>query len=130
MKKALIVEDSKPIADVWNLTLLREGFESVETLHDSNNVLETVDRLHPDIVLMDINIPGEYDGIELTSLLTSKYEDLKVLILTFHNEPEIMKRSFEAGANGYVVKSSGLKEIRQAINEVFEGKKYICETMR
>lgn len=130
MKSALIVEDSKSIAEIWRMTLCSEGFESITILDNGHEVEKKVLQLIPEIILMDINIIGELDGLELTSRISKMEKNIPVLVLTLHDEPEILRRAIHSGANGFVVKSSPLNEIRQAIQTLLTGNDYICEEMR
>jgi CheY-like chemotaxis protein len=69
MKKAVIVEDFKLIADIWHSTLLDEGFDTIEVIRNSDQVEQVIETIQPDIILMDINLPGKHNGLELTDLL-------------------------------------------------------------
>jgi len=130
MKKAVIVEDFKLIADIWYATLKEEGFETVEVVRNSDEVEAIIEKIDPSIVLMDINLPGRYNGLELTDMLLKKKPTLSILILTIHTEPTYIHRAIESGAKGYVTKNSSLSELKIAINEILKGNTYLCEEIR
>lgn len=77
----------------------------------------------PDIILMDISL-GETSGIELTRILLGVYPTLKVIILSMLNSEEIVLSAVDAGAAGYLPKSTSKDEMIRAINEVYEGRPY------
>jgi DNA-binding NarL/FixJ family response regulator len=77
----------------------------------------------PDIVLMDINMPG-MDGIEATKIIAAKYAKVKVIVLSMHSSKEFVAGLIEAGASGYILKNTGRKELVQAIQAVSEGKTF------
>lgn len=130
MKNAVIVEDFKLIADIWHATLLEEGFETIKVVRNSNDVEGVIESVNPLIVLMDINLPGKHNGLELTELLLTKFPTLHILILTIHTEPTYIQRALQAGAKGYVTKNSSLSELKTAIKEILDGQVYICEEIR
>jgi two-component system response regulator NreC len=80
--------------------------------------------LRPDIVLMDITMPG-LDGVEATRLITQRDPSIRVLILTMHDNEEVFLRSLAAGAAGYVLKRSGGHELVGAIRSTHEGNTYL-----
>lgn len=127
MRKALIVEDFKIIANMWETLLLEEGFTQIFISHNSDDIEQFIQQNQTEIILMDINIPSSKNGITLTESLLSIQKDLKIIMLTIHNDPSIIKKSFEAGAKAFITKNSGIKEIKKAIKLVQSGKRYLCE---
>jgi DNA-binding NarL/FixJ family response regulator len=127
MRKALIVEDFKIIANMWETLLLEEGFTQIFISHNSDDIEQFIQQNQTEIILMDINIPSSKNGIMLTESLLSIQKDLKIIMLTIHNDPSIIKKSFEAGAKAFITKNSGIKEIKKAIKLVQLGKRYLCE---
>lgn len=87
--------------------------------------LEMVRRKRPDVVLMDVSMPG-IGGMEATRKLTKTYPDLKVVVLTVHIDDPFPSRLLQAGAVGYLTKASSVDEMVQAIGDVAAGKRYIC----
>lgn len=127
MRNALIVEDFKIIANMWETLLLEEGFTQIYISHNSDDIEQFIQQNQTEIILMDINIPSSKNGISLTESLLSIQKDLKIIMLTIHNDPSIIKKSYEAGAKAFITKNSGIKEIKKAIKLVQSGKRYLCE---
>jgi len=78
--------------------------------------------LRPDAVILDVGLPGE-DGIALTERLVTEFPAVVVLILSAHDEPEYMRRTAEAGAMGYILKSDAADTLRMALRNAFKGKR-------
>jgi DNA-binding NarL/FixJ family response regulator len=126
--RAIIVEDFKLIAQAWKKILEKtELFSEIHLLNDAESIEQVIEKLNPDLILMDVNLPHSKNGIEITRNLIKKNPDLKIIILTMHNEPVYVKKAKEAGAKGFVTKNSPLIEINKAIEEVIKGNEYICE---
>lgn len=126
MKKAIIVEDFKLIADIWKTVLVEEGFDEIEIVRHADEVEEKVLQIRPDIVLMDINLPGSKNGLELTEALIKVDSSFKIMILTIHTEPSYIQKALKIGAMGYVTKNSSIAELKKAINYILDGKTYLC----
>lgn len=127
MSKALIVEDFKLISDMWESLLLEVGFTDIFVTYCFDEVENYIKTTSPEIILMDLNLPTSKNGIEMTSWLIDQDKRMKIIILTIHNDPTIIKRAFDAGARGFVTKNSGLKEIKVAIQKILDGEKYLCQ---
>lgn len=114
--------------------LMREGIKHllefdgsikvIEEASDGIECLEKLKKIHPDILLLDINMP-EMNGIEVLEELKRREDPLKVLILTVHSEVEYLVKAVDIGANGYILKDSGSSELKQAINVIMSGESYI-----
>ena len=85
--------------------------------------------LHPDIVIMDINMPG-INGIEATEQIKKISPESKIIGVSLHTQPTYARKMMQKGALGYVTKNSSREEMFKAIEEVYEGKKYICEEIK
>ncbi len=130
MKTALIVEDFRPIAEIWAKTLKGEHYENYKIIDNTDFAEDEIAQLNPNIVLMDINLKGRRDGIETTADLMQSNPDLKILVLSMHGQPHMMEKAIEAGARGYITKSSPLSELKLALQLIEKGEIYICEQMR
>lgn len=110
-------------------SLLRTGLvqllgmtEEIEVVGQAANGSEAMDlaaKLRPDVILMDINMPG-LNGIEATRQISAKY-CVPILALTIHDDEEYIAEMIRAGAKGYILKDSDLKNLAQAIKRVAEG---------
>ncbi len=114
--------------------LMREGIKqllefdgSIEVVGEAGNGEECIEKLsfcHPDILLLDINMPLK-NGIEVLEEIKAKKIDVKVLILTVHNEIEYLIKAVDIGVDGYILKDSESAELKNAINIVMNGESYI-----
>lgn len=114
--------------------LMREGVKqllefdgSIEVIAEAADGLECLESLKsvkPDVLLLDINMPNK-NGIEVLKEIKSNNIDVKVLILTVHNEVEYLLKSVDIGVDGYILKDSESAELKKAINYVYNGESYI-----
>ncbi|MBQ7359450.1 MAG: response regulator transcription factor [Lachnospiraceae bacterium] len=117
-------------------SMIREGLKqllefdgSIEVVAQAGDGEECLDKLRqfvPDVLLLDINMPKK-NGIEVLQEIREKSygSDLKVLILTVHNEVEYLLKAVDIGVDGYILKDSGSAELKKAINSIMEGENYI-----
>ncbi len=114
--------------------LMREGIKhllefdgSIEVIDEANNgkeCLEKLEKVEPDILLLDINMP-DMNGIEVLEELKKQNKNIKILMLTVHSEVEYLIKAIDIGANGYILKDSGSLELKQAINVIMTDGSYI-----
>ena len=114
--------------------LMREGIrqllefdgsiEVVEEANDGDECLEKLKRSKPDVLLLDINMPKK-NGIEVLEEIKKQKINIKVLILTVHNEVEYLLKAVDIGVDGYILKDSESAELKKAINAVMNGESYI-----
>lgn len=119
-------------------SMIREGLKQlleldgdIKVIGEAGNgeiCLELIDRLHPDVVLLDINMP-QVNGLEVLEKLRNAGSQQKVLILTIHNEVEYLMRAVEIGVSGYLLKDSESSILKKAIYAVYNGENYIDATM-
>lgn len=120
--------------------LIREGFKKllierenpfVELVGEAENgkeLLEIVAKTQPDLVLTDIKMPM-LSGLDALKEIKEKKPDIKVVILTMHEESEYIKRAISSGADGYLSKSIEKDELERAIKTVFNGAKYFSASV-
>lgn len=114
--------------------LMREGIRqllefdgSIEVIAEANDGEECIEKLktvHPQILLLDINMPKK-NGIEVLQEIKNKNINVKVLILTVHGEIEYLLKAVDIGVDGYILKDSEFSELKKAINAVINGESYI-----
>jgi DNA-binding NarL/FixJ family response regulator len=90
----------------------------------ADEALAQITKLKPDIIIMDISLPG-VSGIELTRRVRHSYPEVQVIILTFHEGDEYLLQAMRAGASGYVVKGASSEELIKAIDAVRHGGVYL-----
>ena len=108
--------------------LLEPSCEVVGRVTDGRALLEAVERLRPDLVVTDISMP-DLDGLAATRLLRVAYPEVVVLILSIHTEHSWVNAAFEAGATGYLTKTSAPEEIERAVGEVLEGRFFVSSAV-
>jgi two-component system invasion response regulator UvrY len=100
------------------------GIQVVAEASSGEEAVQLVKQHRPDVVLMDVNMPG-IGGFEATRKLVQMYPDLKVIVVTIHMDDPFPTRMLQAGAMGYLTKGCGVDEIVTAIKEVYSGRRYI-----
>ncbi|MEN9442259.1 MAG: hypothetical protein RLZ33_2336 [Bacteroidota bacterium] len=125
--KAVVVEDFKLIATIWETLLKDLGFDEVHVFHHADGVKEGILDIKPDIVFMDVNLPGSMNGLDITEEVIKENPDIKVMMLTIHTDPSYIQRAFAIGAKGFVTKNSPISEIKDAVKAILEGKTYMCK---
>jgi two-component system response regulator NreC len=105
-----------------------EGFVVLGAARDSNEALELSNKLKPDVVLMDISMPGA-GGIEATRKLKASLPSVHVLMLTIHEDKGLLREAIQAGADGYILKRAVESELITAIQAVMRGDLYVHPAM-
>lgn len=128
------MEKSLRIVLAEDHTILREGlrallsadpnFEIVGEARDGRDAVRCVEKLVPDLMLMDLSMP-RMSGMDAIREIKKRYPEIKVIALTVHKTEEYLLTTLKAGADGYVLKDSTFKELAMAINNVMEGKPYL-----
>ncbi|NET39159.1 MAG: response regulator transcription factor [Cyanothece sp. SIO1E1] len=130
MINILIVDDHKILAQALvDFLDAQDNMKCIGMLHSAQEAIEQVPTLLPDVILMDIGMPG-MNGIDCCKALLKENVELKIVGLSTHMEISIVKRLFKAGAKAYVSKATDLKEIPIAIKKVYNGERYIGEVVR
>ncbi len=124
-KQIIIVEDH---------TILREGlrsllsakpeYEIVGEAEDGNEAIRCAEKWKPNLVLMDLSMP-RMNGIDAIKEIKKRSPETKVLVLTVHKSDEYIRATFQAGADGYVLKDATHVELEMAIQNVLSGKNFI-----
>lgn len=119
--RVLLVDDHE-VVRLGLMTLIddQDDLEVVGEAGTAADAVAQVEHLRPDVVLMDIRIPGE-GGIEATRQITSSFPDIKVVMLTSFADDELVFRAIRAGAAGYVLKQIGNEELLRAIRAAAAG---------
>ncbi len=127
----LILADDHQIVRDGLRSLLQNEKKYVIVGEAENGIqaLELVEKLKPNLVIMDINMP-HMDGIEATRIIGEKHPDTKVLVLTMTSEQEHIKKMIEAGAGGYILKNSGRDELISAIDFIVSGRNYFSDEVK
>lgn len=100
-----------------------EGLEVVAEAGDGDEALALVKELEPDVVVLDVNMPGK-TGLEVAKALRDDGASVRILILSMHDDPEYVLQAVRVGADGYVLKDVSPAELRDAVRAVHEGREY------
>lgn len=123
-RSRVLLADDHPVILASLCKLLEPAFKVAGRVTDGLALLAAAERLRPDLVIADIEMPG-LDGIEATRRLRARLPGVKVLILSLQVEPSCMRAVFDAGARGYLPKTAVPEEIERAVHEVLAGRIYI-----
>jgi DNA-binding NarL/FixJ family response regulator len=121
MIRIILVDDHAVLKD--GIRSFLDGEKDIEVVGEAalgEEALEEIQRLKPDVVLMDINLPDK-NGIEVTEIVKSKCSECKVLMLTMFDHDEYLMSSIRAGADGYLLKDAPSDQVVDAIRTVFKG---------
>lgn len=121
-KTRILLVDDHDIVRLGLMTLLNDqpDMEVIGEASTAAEAVHSVETLLPDVVLMDIRLPGE-GGIEATRQVTAKFPSVKVVMLTSFADDELVMRAINAGAMGYVLKQVGNEELIRAIQAAARG---------
>ncbi len=126
----VFIADDHPIvrAGLRQLIDYSDDISVIGEAEDGTQVIKSVNELEPDVVLLDISMPG-MNGLDILKQLTPTRPDLPVLILSMHSEDQYAIRVLKAGAAGYLTKTRTPDELVNAIRTVAAGKKYISSSI-
>ncbi|MDT8323412.1 MAG: response regulator transcription factor [Bacteroidota bacterium] len=126
------------VALVDDHQIVREGLKKILTLEDdvkivgeagsAEEALDLMERSRPDILLLDISLPGR-SGLDVIKDLRNMYPETGILVLTMHPEEVLAVRSLKAGAAGYLNKDSASEELVSAVRRIYGGGRYITPSV-
>ncbi len=125
--KIALVDDHQIVRHgIMSLLGKVKNFHVIGEFSSVEEFLESIDKNVPDILLLDISLPG-LSGIDLALILTEKYPAVKIIILSMHLDEEFVFSALKAGAKGYLPKNTTKQELVDAINGVYAGNEYFTE---
>lgn len=124
--RVLLVDDHAMVrAGIRALIEMTDGVAAVVgEAGDGPEALLLIERLKPDLVLLDLAIPG-MPGIEVLKEIRKRFSEVRVIVLTMHEAREYAEQALQAGAAGFIPKSAAASELKQAIQAVMQGKSYV-----
>jgi two-component system NarL family response regulator len=126
MIRIMLVDDHTMVREALRTVLEQDsGMQVVAEVGDGETALRMAEELAPDVVVMDIALPGQ-SGIEVTRRLTALHPKIKVLALSTYLDRRIVQQMLDVGARGYIAKSAAGAELKQGIRSVVEGRSYLC----
>ncbi|MEJ2529467.1 MAG: response regulator transcription factor [Gammaproteobacteria bacterium] len=125
-KKIFIVEDHQLFREGLKAMLARNAaYEVVGESADGHEALRHIQKIKPDLVLLDLTLPIINGYSVLQEIRRAFGPGIKVLVLSIHNTDQYVLQAFQQGADGYCVKDASFEEFRLAVQSVLEGKRYI-----
>ncbi|MDH3626667.1 MAG: response regulator transcription factor [Acidobacteriota bacterium] len=130
MIRILIVDDHDLVREGVRALLERDpSFEVVGETGDGHEAIKLAGRLEPDVVLMDISLPGGIGGLEAAEAVLAECPRTHVVMLTQYENKEYVRRAIRIGVHGYLLKSSLSGQLREAILAVSRGQRYLHPTV-
>ncbi len=124
--RVLIVDDHPMVAEgIQSILECYDDINVVGCLNDGKSVTEDFASFDPDVILMDLNMPG-LNGLSATEIILEKAPDTRILVLSMHDAPEYINTALRNGAKGYLLKDVTTDEIKTAIDQVMAGEEYLC----
>ncbi|WP_157065222.1 response regulator [Amphibacillus sediminis] len=125
MKKIVLIDDHVLFREgVKRILDFEDSFEVVAEGNDGEEALALVEKHKPDVVLMDINMP-HINGVQATKKLFSRYPDVKIIILSIHDDENYVTHALKSGAQGYLLKEMDSEALIDAIKIVGDGGAYL-----
>jgi two-component system, NarL family, response regulator DegU len=112
--RLMLADDHRLLRDGLRRSLTEEGFDVIGEASDGHEAIDLADRLRPDVVLMDVTMPG-CDGVEATRRISAAHPEIRVVMLTMHADQDVLRSALAAGASGYLIKDCSVDEISETI---------------
>ncbi len=127
-KKNIIIVDDHPMMRKGLASTIETepGYEIVGQFEKAEDVMNMIDSLEPDLIVADVSLPG-MNGIEMVKNLIFQYPDLKILMVSRHEESLYAERALRAGAKGYVMKFETSDVLMKAVRKILNGGIYVSE---
>lgn len=123
--RVLLADDHEIVREGVKMILAKEpDFEVVGEAQDGRQALELVERMKPNVVVMDISMP-EMGGIEATQHVKERYAGVNVIALTMHEDESYVFKLLRAGASGYVLKRAAAQDLVQAVRAAAKGEAFL-----
>ena len=128
--RIVIVDDHPMVAE--GIQAILETYEDLDiaaVLTNGQDAIDRVSDLAPDVMLLDLNMPG-VSGLSATEMILERRPETRILILSMHDSPEYISTALNHGARGYVLKDVPTEDIKTAIDTVMAGGEYLCTGAR
>ena len=126
--RLLLADDHAGTAELLR-GLLEPEFDVIALVQDGLALVTAAERLSPDVIVSDISMPG-LDGISAAAAILRRNPAARIVFVTVHTDPILVKRGFEAGALGYVAKSAAGEELVPAVHAALRGERHVCRMPR
>jgi DNA-binding NarL/FixJ family response regulator len=120
----ILLADDHVLVAAGLAKLLEQDFELLATIGDGRELLELVERDHPDVVVLDISMPN-LNGLDAARRMRHIAPEVKIVFVTVHSDLAYVSAAFRAGASGYVLKGSAASELAEAVRSALHGKTFL-----
>ncbi len=128
--KVILVDDHAVVRAGYKILLRNnENINVVAETSTGEDAIILSDKYQPDVIVMDISLPG-MSGIDAIRSIVKKNNNIKILVFSMHEEVVFVERAFQAGAIGYMTKSTDPEMLSKAISQVAQGKKYLDDELK
>ncbi|MEA2735468.1 MAG: hypothetical protein QOE14_1919 [Humisphaera sp.] len=110
--------------------LLGEVFDAVVMVADDRSLIEAIACMRPDLVIVDLSLPSTHDDLNVAHRLAADRPNLRVIVLSVHDEPAAVRQTLAAGAAAFVLKRSAATDLLPAVHDVLQGRTYISPAAR
>lgn len=127
MTTSVVVVDDHPMV-AEGIEAILDSYDDITvlaTLSDGQMMIDRLEELSPDVILMDLNMPG-LGGLSATEMILERAPETRILVLSMHDTPEYVQTALSHGARGYILKDVPTEEIKAAIDAVMRGERYLC----
>lgn len=126
----IIVDDHRLVRETWSYILNSDPrFNVIGECESGEDAVSVIPQTNPDIVIMDINLPG-ISGIDAAEQIIQSGCKSKILGVSLHSDPNYARKMLQKGAMGYVTKNSAREEMFEAIIKIQSGGKFVCEEIK
>jgi DNA-binding NarL/FixJ family response regulator len=126
--RIIVGDDHALLLDALVVLLAQVG-EVVGTARDGESLLALLDKVHPDLVITDLTMPG-VSGFDVLRVIRERRATVPVLVLTMHSDIGTLRTAMAAGAAGYLLKSAASAELADAVRTIMAGERYIPPSLR
>lgn len=116
-KKILLVEDDPLLSLVEEKLITKLGYQVVGKAQRGEDVLDLVSEVEPDIIIMDVQLAGDLDGIETTEIIRGKHFEIPVIFLSGDDTPAVLRRAQDAGCIDFLLKPVSLSALSEPLEK-------------
>ena len=110
--------------------LLHDAFDAVVMVADDRSLVEVVERMSPDLLIIDLSLPSSMDDLNVAHRFASERPDMRVIVLSVHDEPAAVRQTLAAGAAAFVLKRTAGIDLIAAVREVLAGRTFVSPAAR
>ncbi len=131
IQKTIFIVDDQPVIRNSIKTIIQKipDYTVIGEAYSGDNALQQLEKISPDIVLMDITMGKKINGIQATKIIKEKYPDIKVAIFTAWDHSETLLAALKCGADGYMTKAMGVNEFKKGLDTIFRGQVWVAPSM-